>query len=158
MPAVQRLFIAVILLLTLAFSVRQDVLPALSAARPVIDTDNPVYSHLQNRILISGAGFQAFSVYHLWLKKPNEGNTSYTGVFFVATGTGSVPYPDVSIILGVQPILGTYLLTASVSSDIDTGGGHMSLWYCWNSEGGLPTKRNSKIRWGRSPPRINSQN
>jgi hypothetical protein len=121
LPAVQRLFIGVILLLTLAFSVRQDALPALSAARPVIDTDNPVYSHLQNRILISGAGFQAFSVYHLWLKKPNEGNTSYTGVFFVATGTGSVPYPDVSIILGVQPILGTYLLTASVSSDIDTG-------------------------------------
>ncbi len=122
MRTVQRLLIfGVILLLTLSFSVRQGILPALSATRPVIDTDNPVYSRLQNRILISGAGFQAFSVYHLWLKRPNEGNTSYTGVFFGATGTGSVPYPDISILLNTQPIPGTYLLTASASPDTDTG-------------------------------------
>jgi hypothetical protein len=87
----------------------------------VIDTDGPVYSNLQNKVLVSGSGLQGLMTHHLWLKKPGEANTSYTGIRFIATGGGSVPYPDVSIPLDVQPVLGSYLLTISTSPDRDTG-------------------------------------
>ncbi|MCJ7505169.1 hypothetical protein MUP05_01670, partial [Candidatus Bathyarchaeota archaeon] len=119
-PLRTTLITATVLLLVVLFS-RSDISPAAGALPPVIDTDNPAYSHLQNRILISGSGFQSSLTYYVWLKKPGEGNTSYTGVSFLATTTGGIPYPDVSVSLGVQPILGSYLLSASVSSKSDTG-------------------------------------
>jgi len=97
-----------------------SVFPASSAARPVIDTDSPVYSHLAREVLISGYSLQPSLTYFLWLQKLGAQGISYTGVSFVATTTGGVPYPNVNIILDAPPILGTYELTISTSSALNT--------------------------------------
>lgn len=109
------------LLIILSFgAIAQSIIPSSSAAPSVIDTDSPVYSHLQRRILISGSGLQGSQTYFLWLKKPKEGKSSFTSASFIATTAGGVPYPDVSISLDVPPILGSYLLTVSNSSAFDS--------------------------------------
>ena len=111
----------VVLLLSVTFSAQGAAPSAALVIQSVIDTDSSVYSILQNKILISGSGLQGLVTYHLWLKKPTEANISYTGIRFIASAGGSVPYPDVSIPLDVQPVLGSYLLTVSTSPDRDTG-------------------------------------
>jgi len=120
LPFSQKLFVTVTIFLSLGTIAHLNVFPASSAIRPVIDTDSPVYSHLAREILISGYGLQAYQIYFVWLRKPGEGDASYTGISFAATIAGSVPYPDINIALDIPPTLGTYLLTISTSSALDT--------------------------------------
>ncbi len=122
LPFTRKLLIIITLVLSIGTILHLCVLPASSAARPVIDTDSPVYSHLTREVLISGYGLQASLTYFLWLQKPRGQNASFTGVSFVATTTGGVPYPNVKIPLDVPPALGTYVLTISTSSALDTAG------------------------------------
>ena len=120
MPSTQRAFIIAAIILSTGMICRLNVFPASSAPRPVIDTDSPVYSHLAREVLISGYDLQASLTYFLWLQKPRLQNASYTGISFVATTTGGVPYPNVNIALGIPPALGTYELTISTSSTFNS--------------------------------------
>lgn len=121
LPFNRSVLIGAVLLLSAALPAEGTVPVAPVVAQTVIDTDSPVYSNLQNKVLVSGSGIQGSVTYYLWLKKPGEADTSYVGIRFIATGGGSIPYPDVSIPLDVQPVLGSYLLTISTSPDRDTG-------------------------------------
>lgn len=120
MPSAQKLPTGAIILLTLGITLQVAVLPAFPANRPVIDTDSPAYSHLTREILVSGYGLQPFFTYFVWLQKPGEARSTYTGVSFVATAAGGIPYPNVNIPLDMPPKLGTYILTVSTSSTFDT--------------------------------------
>jgi len=122
LPFIREILIITTIVLVIGTVPHLGVLPASSAAQPVIDTDNPVYSHLARQVLVSGYGLQASLTYFLWLRKPRGQDASYTGVSFVATTTGGVPYPNVNILLDVPPALGTYVLTISTSSSVDIAG------------------------------------
>jgi len=122
LPFIRKILIIATIVLLMGTMPYLGVLPASSAAQPVIDTDNPVYSHLVRQVLVSGYSLQPSLTYFLWLRKPRGQNASYTGVSFVATTAGGVPYPNVSILLDVPPALGTYMLTISTSSSVDTAG------------------------------------
>ena len=120
MPFIKRAFIIAAIILSTWTICRLNVFPVSSAPRPVIDTDSPAYSHLAREILISGYDLQASLTYFLWLQKPGLQNASYTGISFVATTTGGVPYPNVNIALDIPPALGTYGLTISTSSTFNS--------------------------------------
>ena len=120
MPFTKGAFVIAAIVLSTGTICHLNVFPASSAPRPVIDTDSPVYSHLAREVLVSGYGLQASLTYFLWLQKPRLQNASYTGISFVATTTGGVPYPNVNIALDVPPSLGTYELTISASSTFDS--------------------------------------
>ena len=120
MPFTKGAFVIAAIILSTGTICHLNVFPASSAPRPVIDTDSPVYSHLAREVLVSGYGLQASLTYFLWLQKPRLQNASYTGISFVATTTGGVPYPNVNIALDIPPSLGTYELTISASSTFDS--------------------------------------
>jgi len=120
LPFTRKALITVTIVLSIGTIFPLSVTPASSAARPVIDTDSPVYSHLAREVLVSGYGLQPSLTYFLWLQKLGAQGISYTGASFVATTTGGVPYPNVNIVLDVPPILGTYELTISASSALNT--------------------------------------
>jgi len=120
LPFIKRAFIIAAIILSTWTICRLNVFPVSSAPRPVIDTDSPAYSHLAREILISGYDLQASLTYFLWLQKPGLQNASYTGISFVATTTGGVPYPNVNIALDIPPALGTYGLTISTSSTFNS--------------------------------------
>lgn len=113
-------FIIVANILSAATICSLNIAP-ISAAAAVIDTDSPVYSNLAREVMVSGYGLQPSQTYFLWLRKPGLRNSSYTGVSFVATSTGGIPYPNVKIALDVPPALGTYTLTISSSTSFDSG-------------------------------------
>jgi len=120
LPFTQRTFIIVAIILSAGTICHLNVFPVSSVTRAVIDTDSPVYSHLAREVLISGYGLEASFTYFLWLRKPRGQNALYTGISFVATTTGGVPYPNVNIALDMPAALGTYELTISSSSAFDT--------------------------------------
>jgi len=130
LPFKSKLFIVAIAFLLFGAIINLNVPAVSSAARPAIDTDSPVYSNLANEVLVSGYGLEPYFTYFLWAKKPGALETSYTGLSFVTTAAGGLPYPTVSIALDIPPLLGAYLLTVSTLSTQDTANAKCHFGVC----------------------------
>lgn len=63
---------------------------------------------------MSGSGLTA-SKYYIWLRRPGENQSRFTGESFDPTGGGNIPYPNVRVPLD-QRALGTYFVSLSTQS------------------------------------------
>ena len=105
------------------------LVPSPAHAAPSLRTDQPLYTIRDKQVTLVGSGLLQGQGYNVWLERPNDNKTVFTGIGFSALSGGLIP-PTVSIPLAANPPLGTYLVSLSTSSSVDNSQAttHYGVW------------------------------
>ena len=116
-----------IILLTLAIILLAFPLPAKAA--PSLTTNQFLYTIRDKQVTLVGSGLSPSQQYYLWIGEPAANKTRYTGTNFSPIFGGLIP-PDITYPLTVNASLGTYLISLSTSSTVDTAQAtaHFGVW------------------------------
>ena len=128
--------ILILLLVAVALVARFHI-SAMAQPAPYVLTEKPLYTLRDKQVLLQGGGYAPAKPYYVWLQTPVENSTRYTGVSFVTTENGEIPSilpvttpPTVSLPIESTSPLGTYLLTISNSTTVDSpvAQAHYGIW------------------------------
>jgi hypothetical protein len=99
-----------------------------SPASPSVSMEQHLYTRLNKDAYLKGTGF-ASGTYYVWTGWPNQNSTRYSGIAFQTSADGSIP-SETKISIGVEYPLGTYKVSISTSSTLDTSIAqcHFGLW------------------------------
>ena len=124
-----RIFLVIILLSAVA-----STLPLPVHAVQTLQTSGdartpPLYTLRDKQVTLVGSGYASSRVYYVWIMGPKDNRTTYSGTSFTAISTGLIP-PEGGLPLSVNSTLGTYLVSISNSSTVDTSQAraHFGIW------------------------------
>ena len=128
MAASKTALIAGFLLLLAISSAGCSAATFAAPANPTISTEQPLYTRSNKEAYLKGTRFAA-GTYYVWMNRPDQNSTRYTGISFQTAADGSVP-SETKIPLGVDYPLGTYRVSISgaMSSDSSLAQCHFGLW------------------------------
>jgi hypothetical protein len=101
----------------------------LQPETPTLSTDQAVYTIKDKKVGLRGSGYSNRTQYHVWLRKPSQEATSYSGIQFTGDPTGQIP-PTISVPLSPTDPFGTYLVSISLfaSNDTSIAQAHFGVW------------------------------
>jgi hypothetical protein len=104
-------------------------LSVMAQTRPSLVTDRPLYTLRDKQVLLQGDGYVPNTQYVVWFQTPLENSTRASELTFTTTEKGEVP-PAISLPIEPTSPLGTYLLSASNSTESDTAlaRAHYGIW------------------------------
>jgi hypothetical protein len=126
----------IVALLVVLVLIRFQVL-AVAQPIPYVLTDKPLYTSRDKQVLLQGAGYESKQTYYVWLQGPLDNLTRSTGIGFVTTENGEIPSilpvttpPTISLPIESTSPLGTYLVTISNSTTVDSAvaRAHYGIW------------------------------
>lgn len=119
---------SLILFMTL-LSLGGSIIGALaSPASPIIGMEQPLYTRFNKEAYFRGVGFTTGN-YYIWMQRPDQNSTRYTGTSFQPAADGSIP-SETKISINVDYPFGTYKISVSQSPSSDTSltQCHFGLW------------------------------
>ena len=116
-----------IILLVLATVLLSFPLPAKAA--PALSTNQILYTTRDKQVTLVGSGLSGNQEYYVWVEGPAANKTRYTGTNFTPISGGLIP-PSITYPLAANASLGTYLISLSTSSTVDTAQAivHFGVW------------------------------
>lgn len=99
-----------------------------SPANPTISMEQPMYTRFNKEAYIRGTGFTTGN-YYVWMQRPDQNSTRYTGTSFQPAADGSIP-SETNIPINIDYPFGTYKVSVSqsLSSDTSLTQCHFGLW------------------------------
>ncbi len=123
-----------ILLVIILLSAVASTLPLPVHAAQTLQTSGdartaPLYTLRDKQVTLVGSGYVPSQVYYIWVMGPKDNRTTYSGTSFTAISTGLIP-PGGGLPLSANSTLGTYLVSISNSSTVDTSQAraHFGIW------------------------------
>ena len=98
------------------------------SASPIIGMEQPLYTRTNKEAYLKGSGLST-GTYFIWMSRPDQNSTGFTGVSFQSAADGSIP-SETKISIGPEYPLGTYKVSISKSQTADGSLAqcHFGLW------------------------------
>jgi hypothetical protein len=126
---IDRLILLIILTSTVASTLTLPVHAAQTVQASGDARTPPLYTLRDKQVTLAGSGYAAGQPYYIWTMGPKDNRTTYSGTSFTAISTGVIP-PGGGLPLSANSTLGTYLVSISNSSSVDTAQAraHFGIW------------------------------
>ena len=124
-----RILLVIILLSAVALTLPLPVHAAQTLQTSGDARTAPLYTLRDKQVTLAGSGYAPNQVYYIWTMSPKNNRTTYSGTSFTAISTGVIP-PGAGLPLSANSTLGTYLVSISNSSTVDTSQAraHFGIW------------------------------
>ena len=115
--------------IALSLLVLITTLPSPTHAAPSLRTDQPLYTTRDTQATLVGSGLSQGFTYYVWVKRPADNRTLFTGTSFSPVSGGLVP-PSIVLPLSANSSLGTYSVSLSTSAIVDNSqaAAHYGVW------------------------------
>lgn len=89
----------------------------------------PLYTPRDKMVPLTGSGYSAGQTYYVWVRKPGDNTTRYSGASFTPISGGLIP-PGFGLPIPPNATLGTYLVSVSTSPTYDNqqATAHYGIW------------------------------